>query len=145
MRGIFDRVFESVLAEEQIELKPERKVALQKSLTRKSIGLSRPSEIAIEPNRVAKEFLKIAVKAVSADVDPEKLAVIQENLDTAVRNEFFKLQVPTLRLNTLVMTTEIKEAGPSNVTRLRLKLVEEAFQWTTVGTDSTQEDRLVTE
>jgi hypothetical protein len=57
-----------------------------------------------------------------------------------------KLRKLPLRLDTRITSAQIKEAGPSEViTHLRLKLVEESFEWTTVETDGEIQNRLVIE
>jgi hypothetical protein len=45
----------------------------------------------------------------------------------------------------LVTTQEIREAGPDNVTRLRLKITEDALEWTQIDLDGQTHDRLVPE
>ena len=56
------------------------------------------------------------------------------------------LRRPTARLDVLATTAEIKEAGPSEtITRFHLKITEDAFEWTTIESESGKEDRLVSE
>ncbi len=143
---VFEKVMSSVLSEERIQLTPALKKKIKTALDKKALGLSRPSEISIDIHRVGIEFSDIAVDAVVRVVEPEKRAVFEEKLKDAVRVEFMKLRQKPPRLKVLVTTPEIREAGPKEViTRLHLKISEEAFEWTTIDSEEGKTDRLVIE
>jgi hypothetical protein len=146
MRKAFDKALTSAVTVERVPLDPAMKKKLKTALDRKALNLSRPSEIAFNMNRVASEFTKIALQATAGMVQADQQAMFEEGLKDAVRLEFIKLRKPQLRLNALVTTSEIKEAGPADViTRLHLKITEEAFEWTSIESDKGKEDRLVIE
>lgn len=146
LRKVFDGIVAAKLKEEKIELNAATRTRLKQTLDRKTLELSKPSEIQMDMNRVAIEFSRIAVKSLSEIVDAKKLAEIEENLRTKVQIEFLKYRVVPPRLNALVTTMEIREAGPNEViTRMRLKIVEEAFEWTSIVKGDETQDRLVIE
>lgn len=146
LRKVFDTVFTTRLKEEKIELTAANKTKLKQILDRTTLNLTKPSEIEMDMNRVATEFSNVTIKALAEVIEPKKLAVLEETLKETVRVEFLQHRVVLPRLNALITTAEVREAGPSEViTRLHLKVVEEAFEWTTVGSDDEQRDRLVIE
>jgi hypothetical protein len=150
MRKVFDKVITSVLAKERIALTAANQKRLQKRLKtvldQRVVALTRPSEIAIDINRVSLDFSTNAVKTLGGVIKPEKRAEFEERLKGALRIEFIKIRKLPPRLNVLVTTAEIREAGPSEViTRLRLKISEEAFEWTTIESDEGKDNRLVIE
>ena len=146
LRKVFDTVFTARLKEEKIELPAASKTKLKQILDRTTLSLTKPSEIEMDMNRVATEFSNVTIKALAEVIEPKKLAVLEETLKETVRVEFLQHRVVLPRLNALITTAEVREAGPSEViTRLHLKVIEEAFEWTTVGSDDEQRDRLVIE
>jgi len=146
LRKVFDGVLAARLKEEKIELNPALRTKLKRVLDRTTLSLTKPPEVGIDMHRVAIEFSKVTLKSLSETLDPKKLAEFDEKLRTAVQAEFLKHRTLPLRLNTLITTAQVKEAGPNEViTRLHLKLVEESYEWTTVGTDDEKQDRLVIE
>jgi hypothetical protein len=146
MRIVFDKVITSILAKERITLSDVVQKKLKTALDKRVIALTRPTEIEIDMNRVLHDFSNNAVKAMGGVIKPEKRAEFEETLKDALRIEFSKIcKLPT-RLNVLVTTAEIREAGPNEViTHLRLKISEEAFEWTCLESDEGKTDRLVIE
>lgn len=60
--------------------------------------------------------------------------------------DFLKARAPPPRLMALVTTSEVREAGtPEHLTRLRIKVSEQAVEWTTVESEGRQQERLVPE
>ena len=146
MRKIFDKVTISVLAGERIKLDPADQRKLKTALDKKATGLSRPAEIAFDMNRVANEFSKTTVTLVAGIVESEKKIAFEARIKDAMRVEMVKLRKPQPRLFALVTTSEVKEAGPNEViTRLRLKVLEEGFEWTTIESGDDKVDRLIIE
>lgn len=146
MRKVFDQVITSVLAKERITLTATSQKKLATVLDQRVAALTRPSEIAIDMNRVSNDFSINAVKALGEMIKPEQRAEFEERLKDALRIEFIKIRKPPTRLNVLVTTAEIREAGPNEViTRLHLKISEEAFEWTTIESDEGKDNRLVIE
>ncbi len=146
MRKVFDKVITSTLSKERIALTVTNKRRLKTALDRRVVALTRPSEIAIDINRVSHDLSIHAIKSVGNAIKPEKRAQFEERLKDALRIEFIRIRKPPTRLKVLVNTAEIREAGPNEViTRLHLKISEEAFEWTTIETDEGSDDRLVIE
>lgn len=149
MRRAFDKVLTKQLGEERIRLRAEHRTKLKSVLDRKVASLSQPAEIAVDVNRVADE-LTIAASSMLTEsggpVDPTRRPKLEKKLKEATRVEFLKLRKPPPRLQVLATTAEIREAGPSEViTRLHLKIIEEAFEWTTIESEGRTQDRLVIE
>ncbi len=149
MRKAFDRVLTKQLSEERVRLRPAHKRKLKSVLDKRVVSLTQPIEIAIDVNRVADELASAASGTLTefgGPVDPARRPKLEEKLKEAARVEFLKLRKPPTRLQVLVTTAEIREAGPSEViTRLHLKITEEAFEWTTIESDGRKQDRLVIE
>lgn len=146
-RAVFDKVLAKTLSEERIRLKPEQNRTLKKALDRKVVALTQPVEIAVDVNRVAKELAGTATKMlVSSGLDAKTRMKLQEKISELARVEFLNLRKQPTRLQVLVNTSEIREAGPIEaITRIHLKITEEAFEWTSVESDGKTEDRLIIE
>ncbi len=149
MQKAFDSVLAKLLRKERIRLKPEQKKKLKSVLDKKLLSITQPIEIAIDVNRAADELASTASRTlIEFDklVDPERQPKLEEKLKEAARAEFLKLRKPPKRLQVLITTSEIREAGPSEViTRLNLKVTEEAVEWTTIESDGRKQERLVVE
>jgi len=149
MRKAFDKVLTQRLNKERIRLKPDHKKKLNSMLDKKVVSLTQPIEIAIDVNRVADELANEASQTLTESggpVDPARRPKLEEKLKEAARVEFLKLRKPPTRLQALVTTAEIREAGPSEaITRLHLKITEEAVEWTTIESNGRKQDRLVPE
>ena len=149
MRKAFDKVLTERLSAERVRLKPEQKKKLKSVLDKKAVSLGRPAEIAVGVNRVADELTHTAFLTLTESggpVDPARRPEMEEKLKEAARIEFLKMRKPPPRLQVLVTTGEIREAGPSEVvTRLHLKIIEEAVEWTTIESEGLKQDRLVIE
>jgi hypothetical protein len=149
MRRTFDRVLASTASEEGIHLTPKVNAKLRLMLNRKMTVLSQPNEIAVDVNRVADEMSNTAYQVMieaAGPMEKAKQQMLEEKLKEASRLEFLKLRKPPARLQALVTTAEIREAGPSEaVTRIHLKITEESFEWTTIESEGKKQDKLVIE
>jgi hypothetical protein len=146
IRRVFDHVFVAVVTKERIALSDTDKKRIETVINKRVVALTRPVETAIGINRVADDFSLHALKALGELLKPERRAEFEETLKDTLRLELLKISKPSTRLNVLVTTGEIREAGPSEViTRLHLKISEEAFEWTAIETDEGTKDRLVIE
>ncbi|TCV85904.1 hypothetical protein [Sulfurirhabdus autotrophica] len=146
MRKVFDKALSSVLAENRINLTDAVRSKLNTILDQRVTALTRPSETAIDTGRVSRDFISVSMKTLSTVMKPEKQAELEARLNDVLRVELIKIRKPPARLNVLVTTAEIREAGPSEViTHLRLKISEEAFEWTTIESDEGKDDRLIIE
>jgi len=161
MRKAFDRVVAEQFKEQQIILKPEHEKKLKVMLDQKIASLARPTEISVDVNRFADELAGVAARTLTeagGPIPPIGLRVeseddlkgfrvkLEEKLKAAARIEFAKLRTPPTRLQALVTTAEIREAGPNEIiTRFHLRITEEAFEWTTIESDDQKQDRLIAE
>ncbi len=149
MRKAFNKILTQQLNKERIRLKPDQIKKLNSMLDKKEISLTQPIEIAIDINRVADELANEASEMLTepgGPVDPKQRLGLKEKLKDTARVEFLKLRKPPTRLQALVTTAEIREAGPSEViTRLHMKINEEAVEWTTIESNGRMQDRLVPE
>ena len=90
----------------------------------------------------ATRLLREVIQPRGAD-DAARMTKFETELKEIVRLEFLKLRKPPPRLTVLVTTSEIREAGPSEViTRIRLKISEHGMEWTTVESEGRSQDRL---
>ena len=79
-------------------------------------------------------------------MEPDAIQRLETELRETTRLEFLKRRPPPPRLNVLATTQEIREAGPSEViTRIRLKVTEQAMEWTSIESDGQTQERLVPE
>jgi len=149
MRKAFDKVLKKRLSEERIRLKPAQREKLKSTLDKKMDSLAQPAEIAVDVIRVADELSNAASVTLAESDGPVEASLrpkFEKTVKEAARLELLKLRKPPSRLNVLVTTTDIREAGPSeNITRLQLKITEEAVEWTSIESDGIEKDRLVPE
>lgn len=146
IREVFDKVLASTLTRERITVSAATKKKLKTLLDRRTAALTRPSTIALNVSRVTNDFTKHAITSLGRLIKEDRKAEFEEKLKDGLRIELQKIQRAPSRLNVLVTTAEIREAGPSEViTRLHLKISEEAFEWTTVESDDGRDDRLIIE
>lgn len=146
-RVVFEKVLKKTLNEEKVRLTSKQNRDLKKSLDRKVLSLTQPREVAVDVNRAAKEFSSVVTKTLSASrLNDKTKAELEQKITELARVEFLNLRKQPSRLQVLVNTTDIREAGPTeNITRLHLKITEEAFEWTSIDSDGKKEDRLVLE
>jgi hypothetical protein len=146
-RVVFDKVLAKTLSEERIRLKPEQTRTLKTALDKKVVSLTQPAEVAVDVNRVAKELSQTASRTlVASGLDAKTRANLEEKISELARVEFLNLRKQPTRLQVLVNTSEIREAGPIEaITRIHLKITEEAFEWTSIESDGKTEDRLIIE
>ena len=111
-----------------------------------------PQEVAVDVHRIADEAAATTYRTLRelrpgrAPSDPAGDPQREAGLVSALRAELLKLRTPPPRLNVLVTSAELREAGTAeNVTRLRLKVSEEGLEWATIESDGIQRDRLVPE
>jgi hypothetical protein len=111
-----------------------------------------PVEILVDVFRVADDLTSTALRVIGElirEPSTTKIVIspkIAAELKDAVRLEFLKLRTSPPRLAVIVTSAEIREAGTSeNVTRLRLKVSEQGFEWKVIELEGVQHDRLIPE
>lgn len=149
MRRAFDNVLTKVLDEDDIRVTPDIKNRYKIGLDRKVVGLYQPREVAVDTNRVADELSKTASMILAESggpVAPSRQPEFEEKLKEMARMEFHKLRKSPPRLQVLVTSSEIREAGPSEfLTKLHMSITEEAFEWTIIESEGVKRERLVIE
>jgi hypothetical protein len=149
MLKTFDAVLSARLAKDRIAVTATQKRKLALNLRKRAASLTKPNEIAIDVNRVADALARTAAKSLSESGGPvktERRTELEKKLKEAARGEFLKLRRPPARLNVLVTTAEIREAGPyENLTHVHLKITEESVEWTTIECDGEEIERLIIE
>lgn len=148
----FDEVLSVNLSKAGIELSPTNQKTLRKELDKRLKQTQVPAEILIDVFRVADDLTSTALRVIGElrrESSTTKIVISPRSADElkeAVRLEFLKLRTLPPRLTVLVTSAEIREAGTSeNVTRLRLKVSEQGFEWKTVELEGVQHDRLIPE
>lgn len=152
LRSSFDTVLETQLQRNNISLSPQQRKKLKSELDFQISMLEQPSEVAVDVNRIADKLSKSASQILSEVGRPgesseaQRISKLETELKNATRVEFLKLRKMPPRLHALVTTAEIREAGPSEtITHLRLKISEQAVEWTTIESEGQKQDRLVPE
>jgi len=120
-------------------LTPVEKTRLRASLDERIRAT--PAETAVDVHKLADDFLERAAQSVGA-----KHPTLRDELRDKVRLEFLKLRSAPPRLDALVTSSELREAGtPDNIVRVRLKISEEGVEWSSVEVDGVRQDRLIPE
>ena len=152
LRETFDRVTRKRLKEDGIQTTPADQKRLRSLLVERIAALTGPSDIAVDVIRVADDLAHVTAQWISevrlADglLDSERVGRFEAELKAAARLALLKVRTPPARLHVLVTTAELREAGPSDIiTRLKLKISEEGFEWTTIESAGRERDHLVPE
>lgn len=149
MHEKFKEVITKFLKDEELELKPDAKKKLDDSIEKEVARFSRLKDSASAISRVADSFARISYSHLTPGIPPTRSK--KENIHNSIRNllrlEFLNLSKAPPRLQVLVRTTEIKEAGPNDIiTRLHLKINEDGFEWSSSETaEGERIDKLVSE
>lgn len=148
----FDQVVMKRLREDGIQTKAADQKRLRSLLVERIAALTGPSDVAVDVIRVADDLAHVTAQWISKVrlpdglLDSERVRDFEAELKAAARLALIKVRTPPPRLHVLVTTAELREAGPSEIiTRLKLKISEEAVEWTTVESDGREQDRLVPE
>lgn len=152
MGATFHNILEKQLEKHNIKLTPENKKKLKSELDERIVALAQPLEVAVDVNRVADDLAKSTaqilggLKIPAGHPEEQQMQKLEAELKETARTEFLKLRKTPPRLHALVTTAEIREAGPSEIiTHLRLKISEQAVEWTTIESEGLKQDRLVPE
>lgn len=152
LRKTFDSVLARQLLKDRRRMSAAETRALRAALARSVAAVEQPAEVAIDTNRMADRMADAAAEALGAGVAPgdaagqAAIARMRDELKSAARVAFLKTRTPPPRLGALVTTQEVREAGPGEtVTRLRLRVSEEAVEWSAVESDGETKERLIPE
>lgn len=149
MRKSFDLLFTKTLREERIRLSADQRKKIKSIIDKEVEKIKQPGELAVSVNHIADKLAMIsanALKETGVSADTSKISHISSKLKLSGRLEFQTLRKPPSRLDILATTSAIKEAGPKeSITTLRLKIDEEAYEWTSIETEDGTKDQLVIE
>lgn len=149
---VLERILEQRFATEGIVMMPAQLKNLQAVIETRTARLAQPMETAVDVHRIADDLTTASVAFVRETTlsgekpDSPRIQKLETELRETLRLELLKLRQPPPRLNVLATTQEIREAGPTEtVTRIRLKITEQSFEWTTIESEGGTQDRLVPE
>ena len=148
LKKIFLKTVSEKLLKDQIRLSTTDKDALNASIEERVQSLKLPAEIAVGVSHVAHDLADLVSEKISERIpmDVEKKNKFRNELKELARSAFLKVLKPPPRLEALVKTSEVREAGAGEiVTRIQLKLSEDGFEITTVESDGVLRERLIPE
>ena len=151
LRAAFDGLMNRTLRRERIPLSREDRVKLKRSLDHTVGRFARPDEVRVDVGRLAREMTKDLGRVLQDpgraedEVDPERIAKLTEELEDLATVEFLKNRTAPPRLDVLVTTQEVRDAGTEAITHLRLTINEHAVEWTKMDSNGDHDDRLVPE
>jgi hypothetical protein len=147
MRQGIGRVVARALSRAGISLDQPTKKTLDAALDRVSESRAEPTEVAIGVKRLGEEFAATAGAVLrEAGAEEERVRTFIDRVRLEALVEFLNLRTPPPRLNVLVTTAELRDAGPLDLmARFRLSLSEEALEWTVVELGGNPVDRLIPE
>jgi len=123
------------------------RVAVERALERvqsESLPTAGVKRLADEATKAATAALRPSLGRLSGE--PEQWKRFQEGMRRAMLVAFIPLRSDPSRLEVLVTTAEVREAGPRELlAQLRLSISEDAMEWTMVERDGGTQDLLVPE
>ncbi len=145
----YNNLVSAAFKEENIKLSAVQQKRMNEILEKEFERMDKPNELITSLNQVADNFTKATsrgLKELGILTDESKISGFTKKIQTLSRQKFQDFRKPTTRLDALIKTSEIKEAGPKeSIAIFRLKIDEEAYEWTTVETDEGTSDKLVIE
>jgi hypothetical protein len=153
LRKQVDAVLAERLKKKGVELNQPQRDRLAAALDKLREANPLPADVAIDVNGIADAYSEAAtatlrdldLKGVRGEPGPIDASFGAE-LKEAARLEALRLRTAPPRVTVAVTTAELREAGGTeNVTRLRLKIVEQGLEWTTIESEQGKRDRLVPE
>jgi len=134
MHSTFKNVLTKFLKDESIRMKSVTRLEMNKVIERNLESFTTHQTVASTINQISDTLSETVSKALTEPTkdaaQKTRIEELKESLKTRLRTEFLKLINPPVRLEVQIATSEIKEAGNDSVTRLNLKIIEEAFDWT---------------
>lgn len=148
LKKIFLKTVSEKLLKEKIQLSTADKKALNASIEKRAQSLKLPIEIAVGVSHVAQDLADLVSEKISERIpmDTQKKNKFRSDLKELARSEFLKVCKPPARLEAMVKTSEVREAGAGEIlTRIQLKLSEDGFEITTVESEGVFQERLIPE
>lgn len=151
MRARFAELFDASVAGTAIKLSAAQRAEIQKGFDQVASDLVASPEVGVPIGDAADRFVRVALAPLanaqgSTAADSTSLQSLGEKLASQARVAFLNLRETPPRLNVLVTTSELRQAGPSDLlARLHLSISEEGFEWTMIESAGTSNARLVPE
>jgi hypothetical protein len=144
------KLFTASLSDElklgRIRLSAEQRSELVRVLDSVFSELEQPPEIAVDTISAAQKASTAAANIVARFVTEEKSEGLAGRLRMSALRRFAQAQPAPPRLNALVRTGEVREAGPIElITRVRLTISEESLDLVEIDSDGESRTRLVPE
>ncbi len=148
MRESFKALIPEILREEKIRVNQE-KLRKIRNIVDAETQKAEISHKFVDSNSWSEYLSTVtakAIKEVRLSNDTAKISSVKTKLQAKSKVDFQNLKIVPPRLEVLVTTAQIKEAGAKeNITMLRLKINEEAYEWTQIDTEEGTKNRLVME
>jgi len=146
----FGAVRQRVFDELGVKLSAAEHRRLDETLSARLATPQVPGEVAIDVKRVADDLSAATVRHLAERARPGAAeATVPDTLEARLKSaatlEFLGARTSPPRLTARVTSTELREAGPEGVTRLRLRITEQGLELTQVEGAGGVEDRLVPE
>lgn len=148
LKKVFLKTVSEILLKDKIRLSAADKKELDASIDARLKSLKQPAEISVGISHIAHELADLVSEKIGARtrMDLEKKSKFRSELKELAWADFLKVQKPPPRLEALVKTSEVREAGAGEVvTRMHVKLSEDGFEITTVESEGVLRERLIPE
>jgi hypothetical protein len=129
--------FAKFIKDESIQMTADARRKLDDAIEKEVTRLSQGKEVGSNITNVADSLAKIAMSALPEGnlLERGRKIKMRNSFRDVLRSEFVALSKPPPRLTVLVKTSEIKEAGPSDiVAKFHLKITEGGFEWSSSET-----------
>ncbi|MCG3207123.1 MAG: hypothetical protein FOGNACKC_00723 [Anaerolineae bacterium] len=147
--GAFTRALSAQLLKHDIRVPSDLLKNIGDIVKQRIESLTAVKEIAVDASRVASDLTKSVTQLIlksGGDFDRERLRLFSDELRNAARLEILAERTPVPRLQVLVTTREIKEAGSPEINgRLKLQIYEDCVEWALIERDDETLERLVPE
>ena len=152
MRRSFDKFL--IPQMQSIGIKPSEKIVkeINQELDNKLTDLKPIQKMPLSTTYVTNEFVNLVIKILresytkELNLEEEHLAKLTEGLKHSSYVEFSQFIRSPQRLNVLVTTAELREAGPSDIlTTLHLTVSESGMEWDAIESKGQTQSRLVPE
>lgn len=153
MRRSFDKFLVQHLKSTGIEPSEEKMNKIQQALDKTIVSLKPLPKIPLSTTNVAEELVHSVIKVLRESgeekeirFEEDRLGQLAEELKHSVHVDFSRFLRSPPRLDVLITTAELREAGPSDIlAHLHLSISESNVEWTTVESKGKTESRLVPE
>ena len=145
----FTKSFAQVIKEQKIRLTKEQLKKISLVINKGLEQNYKPDEVAFNARVLADRLSIITAKTISRVGGIRDTAIIsglKTKLESLSRKQFLSIKTFPPRLQVMVTSSEIREVGSKeNLTVLRLKISEEAYEWTSIETEDGTKQKLVIE